>query len=181
MDGKNLDKLSKEQLKDLVHSLLWQLRLTDAFWFIYTEKRFGLTAAEELNAETWAKVGKLAAREIKERFKITEAGLDGFLKAFDLFCWTMMVDYQKERVSSEQLLLSVASCPAQEGRKKHGHGEYKCKDMHHKEFSGFAGEIDPRIKVECVFAPPDPHPRDMYCKWRFTVSQEEAQDFPSGQ
>ncbi|MFP4325157.1 MAG: DUF6125 family protein [Desulfonatronovibrio sp.] len=181
MTGPDLNGLSKEQLKDVVHSLLWQLRLTDAFWFIYTEKRFGLAAAEELNAETWSKVGKLAAREIRERFKITQTGLDGFLEAFNLFCWTMMVDYQVERISHNQLLLSVASCPAQEGRKKHGLGEYKCKDMHHKEFSGFAGEIDPRIKVDCVFAPPDSHPRDMYCKWRFTVSEEDAQGLSSEQ
>jgi len=170
MPGQNLDQLSTGQLKDLVGSLLWQLRLTDAFWFINTEKRFGLPAAEELNTEVWAKVGKLAARDIKKRFRIKETGINGFLKAFDLFCWTMMVDYRAERISHEQLLLSVASCPAQEGRRKHGLDEYRCKDMHHREFSGFAREMDPRIMVECIFAPPDPHPEDMHCKWRFTLS-----------
>ncbi len=172
MPGQDLDQLDNDQLKELIHALLWQLRLTDAFWFIYTEKRFRLDAAEKLNAQVWAKVGGLAARDIKKRFNIQQTGLDGFLQAFDLFCWTMMVDYEMERLGDGELILKVPSCPAQEGRKKHGLGEYKCKDMHHKEFSGFAREIDPRIRVECIFAPPDPHPSDMHCKWRFTIAAE---------
>lgn len=171
MPRHDLDQLTNDQLQELIHSLLWQLRLTDAFWFIYTEKRFGLSAAEELNTEVWAKVGKLAARDIKERFKINESGLDAFLRAFGFFSWTMMVDYRIER-SQDELILCVPSCPAQEGRKKHGLGEYRCKEMHLNEFTGFAQEIDPRIRVECLFAPPDPHPRDMYCKWRFCVSSK---------
>ncbi|MDY6851062.1 MAG: DUF6125 family protein, partial [Thermodesulfobacteriota bacterium] len=33
----------------------------------------------------------------------------------------------------------------------------------------FAQTMDPRIKTECVSCPPDPHPGDYVCAWRFSL------------
>ena len=160
-----LEKLTKKDLISLVDALLWQYRLVDAFWFLNIENTYDLSSAEKINAVVWKKLGRLSAKNIKEKFKIKEKGLAGFLKVMEFYPWKMMDCFQIEN-KQDELIITSSNCPAQMGRLKHGLGEYVCKEMHYQEFKTFAHEIDPEIKIECIFAPPDPHPENLFCKWR---------------
>ena len=68
----------------------------------------------------------------------------------------------------------MAKCPPQEARLRRGLGEYHCKDMHSAEFSGLLPAIHPQLRVECCYAPLDPHPEDHFCRWRIYVDREEG-------
>lgn len=165
----HVDHLDRDGLRELVRSLLWQYRLVDAFWFLTVEKRQGLGEAEEINAEVWDTLGRLSARDIKARFGPFPEGLDGLLEAYRYFPWNFMVDYRIER-HGRTMTLTVPECPAHQGRARHDLTPYVCKDMHQREFSSFAREIDPRIEVVCLHAPPDPRPENgPICRWRFTM------------
>jgi len=158
-----------EELKSYIEFMLRQYRLVDAFWFLKVEEKFGTDEAVRMNEEIWSKIGEIAAKELKERFKVGR-GLQEFVRVFRLYPWSVIISHELS-VEGNRLIIKTPHCPPQEARKRHGLGEFPCKSMHVRELTNFARVIDERLKVTCKYAPPDPHPEDLWCEWEVKLEE----------
>ena len=169
------EKMDAPDLRNYIQFLLWHYRVVDAFWYLYITEQFDESTADQLNEKVWRKVAAMAAKDIIKRFDIQQKGLEGFVKALRLFPWCILVDYEI-RQQEDKVIITVPSCPTQVARTDRGLNEYACKEMHRAEFTSFAKEVDKRIQIDCLFAPPDPHPDDMFCQWKFFLSDVKYSD-----
>ena len=162
------DDWSKEDLANYLEFLMHSYRVVDAFWFLNIEERHGHREACRVNELVWGKAGELAARDLKARFGLDRGGLKGFVELLKKFPWTILVGYEFD-VRDDQVVITVPDCPPQTARLKRGLGEYDCAAMHMAEFRAVARIADPGIEVICDHAPPDPHPPERFCRWRFRM------------
>jgi hypothetical protein len=162
--------MGREELGKYIEFLLWHYRVMDAFWFLNVVEMFDQKTAEEINRRVWGRIPAMAAKDLAGRFDLRERGLKGFVKALRYFPWTILIGYEIEE-KEDEVVLRVPRCATQEARKKRGLPEFDCGDMHKGEFESFAGVIDERIQVTRDFAPPGPHPEDLYCQWRFRLEE----------
>jgi hypothetical protein len=70
------------------------------------------------------------------------------------------------------VVFQMNDCRVQSARKRKGLDDYPCKSAGIVEYSYFAETIDSRIATECIACPPDKHPDEWFCAWRFRLKEE---------
>ena len=80
------------------------------------------------------------------------------------------VNKQTTEKKGKDLIFKMITCRVQDARKSKGLEEYPCKSAGLIEYGAFAKTIDARIKTECLACPPDEHPEEWACAWRFYIA-----------
>jgi len=164
-----LANMERERLVKLIKALSANWLTGDGVWFRTVEDNYDMYTSKRCNDTCWTRYSPLEAAMIKSLLQLPQqSGLDGLEQALKLRLYAHINEQTIER-SDDELILRMVRCMVQGTRKLNKLPDYPCKSAGIVEFPTFAKTIDPRIKVECISCPPDEHPKEWFCAWRFYI------------
>ena len=165
----SLASMPKQKLFSLVDAMSANWLATDGVWFQTVEKHRDMFTAKRCNDTCWTRFSPLEASVIKSLPGFTKKeGLAALKEALDFRIYARINKFTTEWYDNE-LIYRAVTCRVQYARKTKGLEDYPCKSAGSAEYESFARTIDPHIKTECIACPPDTHPAEWACAWRFYI------------
>ena len=162
--------LPDDKLQDLLVGVSANWLANDGVWFQAVEFAHGMNDAKRCNDSCGAHFSPVEAWSIKRLLDMPPApGLEGLKRALGYRIYAQLNIQSVVEESPRSFVYQMNECRVQSTRKRKGLDDYPCKSAGLVEYTYFARAIDPRIRTECVGCPPDTHPDDWYCAWRFTL------------
>jgi hypothetical protein len=163
MEGPALQKLKDRVAKNWLAN--------DGVWFQAVEFTEGMNDAKRCNDSCWARFSPFEASSIKQLLGLTEnPGLDGLKRALGFRVYAGINTQSIVEETPEGFVFQMNQCRVQAARKRKRLADYPCKSGGLVEYGYFAKTIDKRITTECIGCPPDAHPEDWYCAWKFSLT-----------
>lgn len=167
---KALYEMDEESLGNLLDAQCANWLANDGVWFQAVENEFGMFDAKRCNDTCWTRFSPLEASRIKALLDLPErGGLEALKTALGYRLYSRLNVQAITDETPDSFVFRMVDCRVQSARKRKGLEDYPCKSVGVVEYRTFAETIDPAIKTECVGCPPDPHPGDWYCAWRFSI------------
>jgi len=167
---KPLLDMTKEDLEELKKSVAVNWLANDGVWFQSVEFSHGMSDAKKCNDSCWGQFSPFEAWSIRRFLSLPEApGLEGLKKALQFRLYATINEHSITEETPASFVYQMNECRVQNARKRKGLEDYSCKSAGLVEFTSFAATIDKRIKVECIACPPDKHPEEWFCAWRFSI------------
>lgn len=168
---RSLLQMSREDLLKLLDAISVNWLANDGVWFQAVESRFGMDTAKRCNDTCWSRFSPYEAFRIKEVLGLPQApGLEGLRSALGFRMYARINRQSIHEVDQHSFIFRMDDCRVQSARKRRGLPDYPCKTAGMVEYPCFAWAIDSRIQTECVGCPPDAHPEEWYCAWKFTLT-----------
>ena len=160
--------MTDESLNLLRENVAANWLANDGIWFQTIEFMNSMTDAKSCNDSCWEKFSPIEAWSIKRFLDLPEnPGLEGLKQALQYRMYAFINKQSFIDETENSFIFRMNDCRVQSARKRKGLDDYPCKSAGVVEYSYFAEAIDSRIRTECVGCPPDKHPEDWYCSWKF--------------
>ena len=167
---KALMDMDDETLDQFIKAVGVNWLVNDGVWFQSLEFDQGMIDAKLCNDSCWAKFSPYEAFVVKKFLGLgDDCGLEGLKKALNFRMYASINEQSIEDEGENSFVFQMNDCRVQAARKRKNLDDYPCKSGGLIEYQSFARAVDQRIKMECIGCPPDPHPEQWYCAWRFSM------------
>jgi hypothetical protein len=163
---------SREELEGALRDAALNWLAHDGLWFLAAEDRYGMDAAMELDARAWEQFTVIEAKRILKRLGLQPGGgIPALAEALRHRLYAFVNRQEVVEQDERHLVFRMNECRVQQARERKGLPDFPCRPVGLVEYTGFAATIDPRIRTRCLGCPPDPHPKEWYCSWEFTLEE----------
>jgi len=170
--GELLD-MDQDKSVELMKVIAKNWLVNDGVWFQAVEFDQGMNDAKRCNDSCWAQFSPYEADSIKRFLNLDKnPGLEGLKKALGFRMYSMINEQSIVNECETGFEFRMNQCRVQAARKRKKLDDYPCKSGGLVEYKYFARAIDGRIKTRCIACPPDDHPEEWYCAWRFSIDNE---------
>jgi len=167
---RQLAELPKEQLIGMIEDAAKNWLAHDGLWFLAVEAEHGMETAIRHDRTAWEQFTVIEAKRIMKRHGIEPgSGLDGLKKALQYRQYAHLNVQEIVEETESSFVFRMNDCRVQAARKRDNRPDFPCKPVGLVEYANFASTIDSGIKTECICCPPDKHPAEYYCAWKFSI------------
>jgi len=169
---KALMNMPDEALKGLMEDLGKNWLANDGIWFQAVEEVYGMNDAKRCNDSCWTRFSPFEAWSIKKFLNMPKnPGIEGLKQALKFRMYAFINKQSIIDDGPNSIIFQMNDCRVQSARKRKGLADYPCKSAGLVEYSRFAEAVDSRIKTQCIGCPPDEHPEEWFCAWRFYIEE----------
>ena len=162
--------LPDETLEKLRDGMAVNWLANDGVWFQAVEFTKGMKDAKSCNDSCWGQFSPFEAWSIKRMLNLPEnPSLEGLKKALKFRLYAFINEQSFTEETENSYIFRMDECRVQNARKRKGLDDYPCKSGGVVEYTTFASAIDSRIKTTCICCPPDDHPEEYFCAWKFYI------------
>jgi hypothetical protein len=162
--------LPEADLEALLDALAVNWLANDGVWFQAVEFARGMNDAKRCNDSCWGHFSPVEAATIRNYLDLgPHPGLEGLKRALNFRLYARINTQSFHDDGPDSFVFQMNACRVQDARKRKGLDDYPCKSGGLVEYTAFASTVDPRIRTECVGCPPDNHPEEWYCAWKFSL------------
>jgi hypothetical protein len=172
MNGKEIEQLTAEELREWLRDAALNWLAHDGLWFRAVEEAYGLEATIPLDKKAWEGFTVIEAKRIMKRLGLEPGGgIPALVRALGFRLYALVNVQEVSEVSDRRCVFRMKNCRVQEARQRQGLADFPCREVGLVEYAGFARTIDPRLETRCLYCPPGPHPADSWCAWEFTLNK----------